>query len=142
MSLIKVVALLLVVMLIQVESEHIKFGEQAINAIFKEKKNAFILFTSPSDSEASTQFLETAESDAEHVYTTVDKEQNSDHFSRFAEFLGIPVEPTPTLIYFVEGRKKYVGDASDLSAEALSAFAGQVASGEARPFLKSAQPPT
>lgn len=54
----KVVALLLLVLF--VHSEHISFGEQAINAIFKEKRDSFILFTSPADSEASAQFLATA----------------------------------------------------------------------------------
>lgn len=46
----KFVTLLLLILIIQVNSEHIKFGEQAINAIFKDKKDALLLFTSPSDS--------------------------------------------------------------------------------------------
>jgi protein disulfide isomerase len=42
----------------------------------------------------------------------------------------------------VEARKKFEGDASDLSIEALKAFAERVAAGEVKPFLKSAPIPT
>ena len=45
----KVVALLLAILLITVNTELVEFGEQAVNAIFKEKKPSFILFTNPSD---------------------------------------------------------------------------------------------
>lgn len=72
----------------------------------------------------------------------MDKEQNKDHFNRFAEYLGVKVDDTPVLIYLVDARKKYVGDASDISSEKLAAFIAQVEAGEVKPFLKSAPIPT
>jgi hypothetical protein len=44
-----------------------------VNAIFKDKKDTLILFTSPADSAASAQFVEASASDQEHVFTTVDR---------------------------------------------------------------------
>ena len=70
-----------------------------------------------------------AASDDKNVYTIVDKDGNSDHFKRFAEYLGIDVEPTPTLIFMVEARKKYVADANDISSDSLKAFVDKVVSG-------------
>ena len=87
-------------------------------------------------------FTATASSDSSYVYTIVDSEDNKDHYSRFAEYLGLSVEQTPTLIFMVEASKKYVGDTSDLSVEAFKTFAEKVGSGEIKPFLKSAPIPT
>ena len=56
--------------------------------------------------------------------------------------MGITVDNTPTLIYLVSARKKYMADTADLSQEALSAFIDRVDSGEVKPFLKSAPIPT
>lgn len=42
----------------------------------------------------------------------------------------------------IEARKKYVGDASDISSDYLKAFVDKVVSGEIQPFLKSAPIPT
>lgn len=88
-----------------------------------------ILFTSPADEAASAQFLQAAANDEDHVFTTVDKEQNKDHFDRFAEYLGVKVDTTPSLVYLVDARKKYIGDASDLSSDKLAAFIAQVEAG-------------
>jgi len=45
----KLLAFVLIILVVQLESKYIAFGEQAVNAIFKDKKDTFILFTSPSD---------------------------------------------------------------------------------------------
>jgi len=80
--------------------------------------------------------------DESHAYSVLDQQQNSDHFKRFAEYLGVPVENIPTLIYLVDAKKKYVADASNIGSEALTAFVDQVNEGLVKPFLKSAPIPT
>jgi hypothetical protein len=44
-----------------------------VNAIFKERKDTFILFTAASDTESSSQFVASSAIDEDRVYTTVDK---------------------------------------------------------------------
>lgn len=43
----KIIVFLLVVLL--VKSEYVRFGEQAVNAIFKDKRDVLVLFTTPAD---------------------------------------------------------------------------------------------
>jgi len=43
--------------------------------------------------------------------------------------LGVKVDTTPSLVYLVDARKKYIGDASDLSSDKLAAFIAQVEAG-------------
>ena len=138
----KLLAFVLAILLVQLESKYIAFGGQTVNAIFQDKKNTFILFTTPSDTQLSSRFVASSASDAEHLYTTIDKQQNADHFNRFGEFLGINVQNTPILVYLVDATKKYIGDASDLSVESLAAFIARVEAGEIKQHLKSAHIPT
>ena len=71
--LMKLIALVLIILFVQIESRYIAFGEQAVNAIFKDRKDTLILFTTPSDSESSSQFVASSAIDEDRVYTTVDK---------------------------------------------------------------------
>ena len=88
-------------------AEWAAFGEQAVNAIFKEKKDSIILF---SRGESVTDvFKDRAAADENEVlYTTVDEGENADHFKRFGEYLGVSVEKTPVLVVLKEGKNKYV----------------------------------
>ena len=138
----KVAAILVALLLISVQSELIEFGQKAVNAIFKEKRPSFILFVSSDNTATREAFEQTASLDESHAYSVLDQQQNSDHFKRFAEYLGVPVENIPTLIYLVDAKKKYVADASNIGSEALTAFVDQVNEGLVKPFLKSAPIPT
>lgn len=112
----RTVALLIALLFVLASAEYVEFGEKAINEIFKEHRDAFIIFTSPENSDSVEKFKESAAADSLNVHTIVDKEQNKEHFQRFAEYLGLTIQSTPTLIFFVQGKTKYLGDASDLSS--------------------------
>jgi hypothetical protein len=111
----KTISRLLLVALITIlaTSELVPFGEKAVNAIFKEKRNALILFVE-SDAEgqqAQSTFEELASNSQDKlVYTLIEKGANADHFSRFGDYLGFPNIDGPFLVYLVEGRQKYVAD--------------------------------
>ena len=97
----RVVCILMAVLLISVNTELVEFGEKAVNEIFKEKRNSFILFTSSENTEAKEKFSQSAAEDIVNVYTIVDKDSSADHFKRFSEYLGIEVEPAPSLVYMI-----------------------------------------
>ena len=52
----KIVSILVAVLLVSVHSELVEFGEQAVNEIFKEKRNCFVLFSSSQDADAKEKF--------------------------------------------------------------------------------------
>lgn len=107
--------LLLALSAILSASEVIPFGETAVNAIFKDKKQSVILFTD-SDTDAQDIFTAAAEKNGEdRIYTIVDKTANADHFKRFAEYLGVNVESTPVLVVLQEARNKFLAQPEDLT---------------------------
>ena len=122
-------------------SEVIPFGETAVNAIFKDKKQSVILFTD-SDTGAQDIFTAAAEKNAEdRIYTIVDRTSNSDHFKRFAEYLGVNVDATPVLVVLQEAKNKFVAEAEDLTEEGIEAFIARVEAGQVSKLLKSAPIP-
>ena len=56
----KVVAILVTLLIVSVHSELVEFGEKAVNEIFKEKRDSFILFTSSDNADAKEKFEESA----------------------------------------------------------------------------------
>ena len=137
----KVVSYVCILLLVLANAELVEFGEKAINEIFKEQRDAFILFSSPENTDAVNTFKESAEADSTNVFCVVDTEANKDHFQRFAEYLGINVDNTPVLIFMTGGKKKYVAENPDFSSEGLTEFTNKISSGEIEPHLKSAPIP-
>jgi hypothetical protein len=70
----KLVVLLVALLCLLAKAEYFAFGEEAINQIFKEHRDAFILFSSPDDSYAINAFKESAAADQTNVYSVVDSE--------------------------------------------------------------------
>lgn len=111
-------------------AEIIPFGEKAVDAIFKAKRDSVILFVTEENAQARAIFEERAAADqSEFVYTVLDKAQNEDHFTRFAEYLGVKVDSTPQLVVLRQAKKKYLADQDEITAEGIPAFVARVQAG-------------
>ncbi len=119
----------------------VTFGEGAVNSIFKEKKEAVILFTNGDGDDVQAAFTDAAAADESgRLYTVVDNAANGDHFRRFAEYLGVDVSATPKVVLLKEARNKYLSGES-VTVEGIQAFVAKVESGEVNKLLKSAPVP-
>lgn len=133
--------LLLAVLALASSSEVLAFGETAVNAIFKEKKEALVLFFDGDGQEVQDGFAGAAAADeSDRLYTVVDNTANSDHFRRFSEYLGVDVTSTPVVVLLREARNKYLS-AEAVTPEGIQAFLGKVENGEVSKLLKSAPVP-
>lgn len=135
------VCTILLLVTLAYSTEVVTFGEGAVNSIFKEKKEAIILFSNGNGDELQGAFAEAASSDESgRLYTVVDNVANADHFRRFAEYLGVNVEETPKILLLKEARNKYLSS-EPVTAEGIKTFVAKVESGEASKLLKSAPVP-
>lgn len=115
------------------------FGEAVVNAIFKEKKDAILLFTNGDGQNVLDGFAAAAD-DSDTLYSVVDDGANSDHFKRFAEYLGVDVSSTPVVVFIKEARTKFLSTEA-VSQEGIQTFLAKVERGEISKFLKSAPIP-
>lgn len=135
------VCTLLLLVALAYSAEVVTFGEGAVNSIFKEKKEALILFSNANGDEVQASFAEAASADdSGRLYTVVDNGANADHFRRFAEYLGVNVAETPKVVLLREARNKYLST-EPVTAEGIKTFVSKVESGEVSKLLKSAPVP-
>lgn len=133
--------LLLAVLAVATSSDVVPFGEGAVNTIFKEKKDAVILFFNGDGQEVQDAFASAANADSsDKLYTVVDNSANADHFKRFSEYLGVDVTSTPVVVFLREIKNKYVSS-EPTTVEGIQAFLQKVESGEVTKLLKSAPIP-
>jgi len=132
---------LLAVVSLAAAAEVVAFGEGPVNSIFKEKKEALILFSNDDGQDVQDAFAAAAAvDDSDRLYTVVDNAANADHFRRFAEYLGVDVAETPKVVLLKEARNKYLSP-EEATAEGIQAFLRKVESGEVSKLLKSAPVP-
>jgi protein disulfide-isomerase A1 len=133
--------LLLALVVLAASTEVVVFGEGAVNAIFKEKKEALVLFTDGNGQEVQDAFAAAAAADqSDRLYTTVDNGANADHFRRFGEYLGVNVAETPVVVLLKEAKNKFLST-DPVTEEGIAAFLAKVESGEVTKLLKSAPVP-